>query len=115
MHKPILFMAVALAACAPKSGDTPSTAADSLAVMDSALAGDTMSAHPADSGLVADSVARADSIARADTTGTKMKATLPSKTKADSIIGRDSAFGPRYTIDKDGKLVEIKRPPIKRP
>lgn len=30
--------------------------------------------------------------------------------RRDSIIGRDSAFGPRYRIDSAGKLVPIRRP-----
>ena len=30
--------------------------------------------------------------------------------RRDSIIGRDSAFGPRYRIDSTGKLVPIRRP-----
>lgn len=30
--------------------------------------------------------------------------------RRDTIIGRDSAFGPRYRIDSTGKLVPIRRP-----
>lgn len=110
MHRSILLVVIALAACAPKASDTPATAADSLATMDSALAGDTISALPADSGAVTTSTA-----SKADTAAMTMHAPVTSKAKADSIIGYDSAFGPKYTIDKDGKLVEIKRPPMKRP
>jgi hypothetical protein len=48
---------------------------------------------------------------------TAVDSTLPTVTssskalyKADSIIGRDSAFGPKFRIDGQGKLTPIKKP-----
>lgn len=32
------------------------------------------------------------------------------RTRQDSILGRDSAFGPRFTIDADGKVRPIRKP-----
>lgn len=86
-----------LVACSPRGG-SEGQAADSTAV-----------AAPAPPpAATADSLAaKADSTGRADTL-TKAKAAAP---KAP-VIGRDSAYGPRYMVDSTGKLVPI---PQKRP
>lgn len=64
-------------------------------------------ASAADSTLVAtkaDSVKRADSAKRAD-----------SVNRAASSRRRDSAFGPRYEVDSNGKLRPIKKPAPRKP
>lgn len=35
---------------------------------------------------------------------------VPDSTPRDSILGRDSAFGPRFRIDSAGRITPIKRP-----
>jgi len=35
---------------------------------------------------------------------------VPDSTPRDSILGRDSAFGPRFRIDSTGRITPIKRP-----
>lgn len=82
-------------------------------------------AAEADAGAVTDSVAQradstaarvdADSVAGTDAkdvsvTSTSAAVIGDSVLRRDSIIGRDSAFGPRYRIDSTGKLVPIRRP-----
>ena len=89
-----LFMAAA-AACAPKAEDVPSTRADSATVVDSVRA----------DSVRRDSL-RADSVrVRGDTIPT-----VRARSRPDSIIGRDSAFGPTFTIDAKGKVTPIKKP-----
>jgi hypothetical protein len=82
------------AGCGPKAGEGDATAT------------------PADStpaGQVRVDAAGTDPTRRADSLPT---VTSSSKAlhKADSIIGRDSAFGPKFTLDAQGKLTPIKKP-----
>lgn len=77
-----------------------------------------------DDGAPADAV-RADSVrtdsvrpdtSRADSSraGRDSQVTVTTSSQAlpggDSVIGRDSAFGPRFKIDEKGKVTPIKRP-----
>lgn len=94
----LVFAAAALTACAPKS--------DSAAVADSVPGDSTTMATPAES-LPPTTVTPA-APTKADLAVKPPAA--PSKLKSDSIIGRDSAFGPKYTIDANGKLVPIRKP-----
>lgn len=96
----LLAIVVAGGACAPKAEDSSTAKADSTAPASAA----------ADS-TVADSAAasapqRSDSL---PTVTTQSKVIAP-PARQDSIIGRDSAFGPIGTIDSKGKLVPIKKP-----
>ena len=101
MRRPVtclLLIAIA-AACAPKSADEGAQApsADSAAALRLI---DSLKA-----------VAR-DSIAARDSAASKAPTKTPTKTPtnapaAGKIIGRDSAFGPTYTVDSTGKVVPI--------
>jgi hypothetical protein len=93
----MLAAALLGAACAPKADDASRAPSDS-----------TATPAIADS-LRADSV-RADSARASGDTGPTVTTSSKALPKADSIIGRDSAFGPRFTIDAQGKQVPIKRP-----
>lgn len=46
-----------------------------------------------------------------ETTGTTSGAPELKTSRRDSVIGRDSAFGPTAGIDPSGKVAPIKRPP----
>lgn len=98
MRTPRLALALPLviAACGPRGG------------ADDASADSTATVETVDSVAVADST-RADS-ASADSTRRPV-APAPGAAKAP-IIGRDSAFGPRYLVDSTGKLIPV---PTKKP
>ena len=49
-------------------------------------------------------------VTEVNVTSTSAAVVGDSVVRRDSIIGRDSAFGPRYRIDSTGKLVPIRRP-----
>ncbi len=89
--------AVLLVACGRKQGGegAPGSAARDSVALDS---------------LRADSV-RVDSTLRAAAKAQAPTAMAPNAPRRDSIIGRDSAFGPTQTIDAKGKVTPIKRPP----
>ncbi len=98
MKRAALLVPFALfAACSPKGGAAGGSADSTATVASESTA------------TVRDSATR-DSVPRTDTTGAKSKATAP--TKAGAVIGRDSAFGPKYIVDSTGKLIPI---PQKRP
>jgi len=98
------------AACAPRAADegAQATSADSAAterLLDSLSAANPPAAAPG--------VATKDSVAAK--APTKAPAKAPTKAPATgTIIGRDSAFGPTYTVDSTGKVTRIV-PPKKKP
>ncbi len=95
---PTVLMASATVACDAKS---PRADAAATPVLDSVVA-----APP-----VVDSIAPAESSTvtpapTAPKTATTTK-TSDGTTKASTIIGRDSAFGPTFTVDPTGKVTPI--------
>lgn len=88
-----LVLVMLLAACAPKGNDAP--AAGTAAGADSVSAQDHL---------------RADSAGTKAADGVTVSTSSKVVQKADSIIGRDSAFGPKFEVDASGKTTPIKRP-----
>jgi hypothetical protein len=113
----ILMAAAALAACAPKGQEGAQGTGDSTvspsAFTDSATAQDSIGPSPSDSVAGAPSGAMALSGAGAtmvrDSLGSKSTGTAP---RTDAYIGRDSAFGPSFTVDSTGKVTPIA--PVKK-
>lgn len=92
---------VVLAACGPKGPQAGQVRADSTAaaVTDSAMSSDSSRLAPS-----ADSVVPASTTT--STTSTTSKATSTA-TGVPQYIGRDSAFGPTFTVDSTGKVTPI--------
>lgn len=128
MNRPtVLVLAViavvTVAACGPKGQQAGQGTADSTATgnafTDSASARDSIGpALPADSvaaqagGSTASmSPAGAGSSALRDSSTSKSTGKSP---RGGAYIGRDSAFGPTYTVDSTGKVTPIV-PPKKKP
>ncbi len=111
MRAIVLPVVAVLVACAPGDG-APATeggvgaagaAADTTAVDSTAVDSAAADSAPVDSApdvtvRTTSAAVRGDSIVR------------NSMLRGDSSIGRDSAYGPMYTIDSTGKLVRIRRP-----
>lgn len=96
----LLSFALFAGACAPKADDQARPGSDST----TAAATDSTRADS----LRADSArARGDTIPTVTTTSRSVAA--PSR--RDSILGRDSAFGPIGTIDGKGNVTPIKKKP----
>lgn len=95
----ILAVAVACASGKDAAESDAGTATDSVSQL----------ADSATGRVGADSVA---GTAAKDVSVTSTSAAVigDSVVRRDSIIGRDSAFGPRYRVDSTGKLVPIRRP-----
>lgn len=87
---------VVLAACAPKGPQPGQASADSTAAV------------VTDSAMVADSGGLAPST---DSTASKSTGAAP---RGGQYIGRDSAFGPTFTVDSTGKVTPI-APAKKKP
>ena len=67
-------------------------------------------AAPVDSAVAADSVAAGVSApVTPDSTGAASDPVKASQSPRDSIIGRDSAYGPIGTIDEKGNVTPIKK------
>lgn len=89
----------------PNDSTAARVGADSVA----ANAGSANPSVPAESGT-APRPATGKAATDISVTSTSAAVTGDSVLRRDSIIGRDSAFGPRYRIDSAGKLVPIRRP-----
>jgi hypothetical protein len=121
MLRPItmLLAAATLAACAPKGQEGAQGTGDSTvspsAFTDSATAQDSIGPAPSDSaagaplGTMVPSGAGATSVR--DSVGSKSTGTTP---RTGEYIGRDSAFGPSFTVDSTGKVIPI-APAKKKP
>lgn len=128
MRALLLLFALLVAACSPRD-DAPATDGSATRYGTDSVAGRSDSTVPLDSTARPDSAATADSgrptgktgaatsPLEPDTTASKVLVTTTSAAvlgdsvlKRDSIIGRDSAFGPKFRIDSTGKLVRIRRP-----
>lgn len=104
MLRPIKLALVisAVAACGPKGPQAGESRADSTASAN-ALAD---SAHARDSTGPVPSTDSASSLR--DSTATKTTTKTTSKApRAEAYIGRDSAFGPTFTVDSTGKVTPI--------
>lgn len=103
----LVLVAAATVACAPKEQQGAQASADSTAApnafTDSAAARVSVGPMPGDS-------ASADS----STPESKAIKAGPAKPASGEIIGRDSAFGPTFTVDSTGKVTPIV-PPRKKP
>lgn len=103
---PLALVISAVAACGPKGPQAGESRADSTASAN-ALAD---SAHARDSTGPVPSTDSASSLR--DSTATKTTTKTTSKTtskapRAEAYIGRDSAFGPTFTVDSTGKVTPI--------
>lgn len=115
----ILIAAAALAACAPKGEEGAQGTGDSTvspsAFTDSAVAQDSIGPAPSDPaaipplGTMVPSGAGATTVR--DSVGSKSTGTTP---RSGAYIGRDSAFGPSFTVDSTGKVTPI-APAKKKP
>ncbi len=103
----LVLVATAAVACAPKEQQGAQASADSTAspnaFTDSAAARDSVGPMPGDSVSVDLSTLESKAIKAG-----------PEKRAAGEIIGRDSAFGPTFTVDSTGKVTPIV-PPRKKP
>ena len=112
-------LAAALAACAPKGQEGAQGTGDSTvspsAFTDSATAQDSIGPAPSDSVAVAPlgtmALSGAGATTLRDSVGSKSTGTKP---RAGAYIGRDSAFGPSFTVDSMGKVTPI-APAKKKP
>ena len=117
MLRPVAFVFVVsvLTACGPKSQQAGQGTADSTATgsafTDSATAQDSIGPSPATDSTT--SSAGASGVMRPvgaiasqvrDSTASKAASTAP---RAEPYIGRDSAFGPTFTVDSAGKVTPI--------
>ena len=89
---------VVLAACGPKGPQAGQVRADSTAaaVTDSAMSSDSSRLAPS-----------ADSVVPASTTTSTTSKATSTATGVPQYIGRDSAFGPTFTVDSTGKVTPI--------
>ena len=103
----LVLVVTAAVACAPKEQQGAQASADSTAspnaCTDSAAARDSVGPMPGDSVSVDLSTLESKAIKAG-----------PEKRAAGEIIGRDSAFGPTFTVDSTGKVTPIV-PPRKKP
>lgn len=113
----MLTAAVALAACAPKGQEGAQGSGDSTvspsAFTDSATAQDSIGPAPSDPAAVPPPGTMVPSGTGAttvrDSVGSKSSGTAP---RTGAYIGRDSAFGPSFTVDSTGKVTPIA--PVKK-
>lgn len=96
----LLVIGLASGGCAPSAKDASHAAADSTAAATSAA-----ESTGADT-TASTRTRRSDSLLSVTTQSKVIAPHIP----RDSILGRDSAFGPIGTIDSKGKLVPIKKP-----
>ncbi len=100
------------AACGTRSAETPPAAADSTAIKAEATADSGATAGLMRDSLVRDSVVR-DSVATAIAkrpSAVRGDSGRAAGTKAQSpYLGRDSAYGPKFTLDSTGKVVPIEK------
>jgi len=113
----ILIAAATLAACTPKGQEGAQGTADSTvspsAFTDSATAQDSIGPAPSDPAAVPPLGTMVPSGAGTatvrDSIGSRSTGTKP---RTGEIIGRDSAFGPTFTVDSTGKVTPIA--PVKK-
>ncbi len=109
--RPLLPLAllVTLAACEMRKAETPPAATDTTTAVAPATTDTASGAGSRPDSLVRDSVVR-DSLAAASAaagrTEDKRPATGAAKAQAP-YLGRDSAFGPSFTLDSTGKAIPI--------